>query len=103
MFTHATRVWMASPGHVPVAPAPARDGRGFRLCYERHYRAGHHSRGAPGQLMTRFPDQLQAGVRERLRQPARGLDGNHGVVGVGEQEHRRPGRRRLRPRGDRRR
>jgi len=88
-----TRDWMASPWRVPVAPALPGTAGGFRLCYERHYRAGHHIRGAPGQMMTSSPDQLQAGVRERLRQPARGLDGNDGVVGVGEQQHRRPDRR----------
>jgi hypothetical protein len=36
-------------------------------------------------MMTGSRDQLQAGVRKGLRQPARGLGGHHSVVGVGEQ------------------
>src|ERR1022692_2069818 len=37
--------------------------------------------------------QLQTGIREGQRQSAGGADGNHGVLWVSEQEHRRPDRR----------
>src|ERR1700733_13642055 len=43
--------------------------------------------------MTRALDELQASVRECLREPAGGADGNLGVVRVGKQEHRRLDRR----------
>src|SRR6202050_5786870 len=43
--------------------------------------------------MTRALDELQACVREGLREPAGGADGNLGVFRVGMQEHRRLDRR----------
>jgi len=41
-------------------------------CQERHYRVGNGIRGAPGQVMTRAVDKLQAGVRQRSLVAARG-------------------------------
>src|SRR5580693_9214705 len=58
-------------------------GRAALLCHcgqERHNRIGHLIGGAPGQVMTRALDELQASVRECLREPAGGADGNLGVV-----------------------
>jgi hypothetical protein len=34
-------------------------------------------------------DELQTGVGQGAREPAGGIDGNQGVLGVSEQEHRR--------------
>ena len=43
--------------------------------------------------MTRALDELQASIRQGACQPAGGFKGNHGVLGVGEHENRRPDRR----------
>jgi hypothetical protein len=43
--------------------------------------------------MTRALDELQASIRQGACQPAGGFEGNHGVLGVGEHENRRPDRR----------
>ena len=43
--------------------------------------------------MTRALDELQANIRQGAGQQARGFEGNHGVLGVSEHEHRCPDRR----------
>jgi len=62
-------------------------------CQERHYRVGDGNRGAPGRVMTRALDELQASVRQGPGEPAPGIEGNQGVLRVGEQEYRRLDRR----------
>jgi hypothetical protein len=42
--------------------------------------------------MTRALDELQASMRQGTCQPAGGFEGNHGVLGIGEHENRRPDR-----------
>jgi hypothetical protein len=59
---------------------------------ERHYRLGDDLRDSPGQVMTCAFDQLQTSVWQGASEPAGGLDGNEGVLRVGEQEHWRPDR-----------
>ena len=54
---------------------------------ERTYRVGDCAGGPPGQVMAGAVDQLEASVRQRLRQTASGLDGDQGVPRVGEDEH----------------
>ena len=41
-------------------------------------------------MVTYAVDELQAGIGQGTGEPAGGIDGNQGVPGVGEQEHRRP-------------
>jgi hypothetical protein len=60
---------------------------------ERHDRIGDNRGGSPGQVMTRALDKLQASIRQSAGQQARGFEGNHGVFGVSEHEHRCPDRR----------
>ncbi len=60
---------------------------------ERDDRVGDGLWGSPGQVMTRSLDELQARVRQGACQSAGGFEGNHGVLGVGEHQHRRPDRR----------
>ena len=43
--------------------------------------------------MTRARDELQASIRQRAYEAAGGIDGNHGVLRVGEDENRRLDRR----------
>ena len=43
--------------------------------------------------MTRALDELQASIRQGAGQSAGGFEGNHGVLGVGKHENRRPDRR----------
>jgi hypothetical protein len=61
----------------------------FHRCQERRYGIGDGIRGAPGQLMTCAWHELQASVWQSAGEPAAGIDGNQGVLRVGEQEHRR--------------
>jgi hypothetical protein len=61
----------------------------FHRCQERRYGVGDGARGAPGQVMTCAWHELQASVRQSAGEPAAGIDGNQGVLRVGEQEHRR--------------
>jgi hypothetical protein len=60
---------------------------------ERHDRVGDGRGGSPGQVMTRALDELEASIRQGPGQPSGGFEGNHGVPGVGEHEHRYPDRR----------
>ena len=58
---------------------------------ERHDRIGDHHGGLGlGKLTTRALHELQANIRQGAGQPTRGFEGNHGVFGVSEHEHRRP-------------
>ena len=43
--------------------------------------------------MTRALDKLEVSIRQGPSQPAGGFEGNHGVLGVGEHQNRRPDRR----------
>ena len=61
----------------------------FHRCQERRYGIGDGIRSAPGQVMTCAWHELQASVRQGAGEPAAGIDGNQGVMRVGEQEHRR--------------
>ena len=60
---------------------------------ERRDRVGDNRGGSPGQVMTRALDELQASIWQSPGQQARGFEGNHGVFGIGEHEHRCPDRR----------
>jgi acyl-CoA dehydrogenase len=60
---------------------------------ERHDRIGNGLWCSPGQVMTRALDELQARVGQSACQSAGGFEGNHGVFGVGEHQHRRRDRR----------
>jgi hypothetical protein len=40
-------------------------------------------------MVTHAVDELQTGVGQGAREPAGGIDGHQGVLGVSEQEHRR--------------
>ena len=43
--------------------------------------------------MTRALDKLEVSIRQGPSQAAGGFEGNHGVLGVGEHQNRRPDRR----------
>jgi len=55
---------------------------------EGHDRVGDHIRGSPGQVMARALDELEASIGQGRREPPGGRHRNHGVLGIGEQEHR---------------
>ena len=40
-------------------------------------------------MVTHAVDELQTGVGQGAREPAGGIDGHQGVLGVSKQEHRR--------------
>ena len=88
----------ASPGititEIAVRPIPhlgivGDQGRG----QERHDRIGDDRGGSAGQVMTGALDKLKASIRQGPSQAAGGLEGNHGVLGVGEDQDRRLDRR----------
>ena len=60
---------------------------------ERYDRIGDDCGSSPGQVMTCALDELEASVRQGPSQPTGGFEGNHGVLGVGEHQNRRPDRR----------
>src|SRR6266849_3389442 len=60
---------------------------------ERYDRIGHDGWGSSWQVMTRARDELQASIRQGAYEAAGGIDGNHGVLRVGEDENRRLDRR----------
>jgi hypothetical protein len=70
-----------------------RDVSGLGRGQEGDDRIGYYLGGSPGQVMTRAVHELQASIRQGAGQPAGGFEGNHGVLGVGEHENRRPDRR----------
>ena len=56
---------------------------------ERHDRIGDDRGGSAGQVMTGALDKLEVSIRQGPSQAAGGLEGNHGVLGVGEHQNRR--------------
>jgi len=60
---------------------------------ERHDRIGDDRGGSAGQVMTGALDKLEVSIRQGPSQAADGLEGNHGVLGVGEHQNRRLDRR----------
>jgi putative heme transporter len=66
---------------IPIFSRPVSD---LGRSQERHDRIGDDRGGSAGQVMAGALDKLEASIRQGPSQAAGGLEGHHGVLGVGE-------------------